>query len=743
MYHFTDVPSLISGGYILILDPQQELLSKNKSRKRKAGVKLSLDTARRLCQDQLTPFHGLCGYSKDLAWYKGTLFRLPFRVPGKKTILTDRVVPVGLNMTKSLLEDYASSARRSLLFLRNVKSITFNIRGQTPCKWSVSANRSEGSDDDIFRGVKISTVREDQITSEETWRVGTTDIEQSPVGIENPGRGSQKISECGVAACLSHPGIDHRVFCKLPTLYESKLPISFHASFAITGDRRAIPWEDQQRDATVARWNNWLLTSCIPEFYLEFLKDLAPKLGMKTFSFWPSTSGLSSSPLSEVVAKCFWENITDDQHIAYEIYPRAASESLPIGSVPMKKRAGGNVRKLHAVTSLKCAQFDFLPEQSSKKLRPLFINLCPNLVRPPRKIWPNINTADTAQYTTTLDSAFLCRLFGQERNCLLLEEFVNALALSERPQSKLEALEKILQAIIPSVGADVSSLNALDGCRILPKLDGSLGLLTSKPEANMWTFVATEEEQKLFYFASHFMVNTKLFQRLETTRSSKLTLGGEVMLSFRKPIEDIAKASFNVRPLEIGDLGMLLAQPQSPTSPSAVPESRNTWIEDLWFYLDTRFRAFAKAREANEPEVTITGLLSRCGLEDHPVYRYKSNNEWHYITPRQFDEGLYLVEPIDKQHSALCEEIGGLNIVDRTSVPSLLAETESNLTSSAAFERLVRVLCQSEQEKNVRIQDSLSHNLSEASVRVSLFSLKLSSVYSLLRYIYRTSDPCC
>lgn len=719
MYHYTDAPTIVSGGFILILDPQQELLPKNKHRKRKAGVKLPLRKAHRLCPDQLAPFHGLCHFSKDLDYYKGTLFRLPFRVSGKKTTLTDSVVPVGSKATKTLLEDYFSSARKSLLFLHNVKSIAFNIRGQTQCIWSVSVARSGESEDDIFRRLKLSVTQHNRKPSEEIWRVGITDIVESPV--VHPGRGSHKITECGVAACVSHLGIDQRVFCKLPTHYGSRLPISFHASFAITGDRRTIPWEIQQGDATIAKWNYWLLTSCIPDFYLDFLKDLALNQGMDTFNFWPSTSGSSSSPLSGLVAKSFWEKIMDDQHIAYELYPKIVSEPFLHGSTPMIKRAGGKSRKPHAVTSLKYAEFDFLPEQTSKKLRPLLIKLCPNLVRPPSKIWPNLKSAEVTQHTVVLTPAFFCGLFGQEHNCRLLEEFLDALGVGEGFESKSEALEKILEVVVPKAisSTDGSSLDILDGCRILPKLDGSLGRLTLKMKADAWSFMATEEEQRLLYFASHLMVNTKLFQRSTTTTSSKLTDNGEVMSIPKNPIDDILKASFNVRSLEIEDLGMMLAQPQSPINASAVPESRDGWIIKFWAYVNTRFRVPSNPRESDEPKATFTELLTKCGLQDHPVYRFKIEEKWRYITPRQFDEGAYLVRPNKKQQILLCQEIGGLNIVDPAAVPFLLAAAECDLTMRPAFERLLRVLSQIVEEKQVPIQDHLSEILSEASILVS------------------------
>ena len=704
MYHFTDVPALVSGRFMLILDPQQEMLPKNRHRKHKAGVKIPLEAARRLCPDQLIPFDGLCDYSKDLEYYNGTLFRLPFRPAGKMTLLTESSTFVDSARVKTLLEKYYTDARKALLFLRNIKSILFQVRGKTLSSWSVSADRSEESEDDIFWRVKLSAAMENQKTSEEVWRIGTTDIEDFPTDLVNPGRGSKKISECGVAACLSHVVNDHRVFCKLPTPFESRLPISFHSSFAITGDRRTIPWEDQRRDATFSRWNYWLLTNCLPEFYLDFLKDLAPKLGAATFQFWPSNSvsGLSLSPLSLIVAKAFWQKLIDAQHIASEIYPKIALESVPIGSTATKKRAIGRTRKLHAVTSLKSAQFDLLPESTSKKLRPLWNKICPHLVRPSSKLLPNFKNADVAQHTVTLTSQYLCQLFAKDDNCILLEEFLGSIAADEGQRSKQDALEKVMLTIVPTIGIDPSSLEMLLGCRILPKLDGSLGMLSSKIEAKVWTFATTDEEQQLFYFAAYSMVDTRPFRRQLTTTSSEI---------LRNPTEDIVKGPFNIRPLQIEDLGMLLAQPESP-------EDRDSWILNFWTYVNPRLQVLSKSKKVKDPEVsiTITAQLRQCNLDDHPIYRFESDKDWHYITPRQFDADPYLVEPENTVHATLCKEISGLKIVDRAAVPYALAEAEFDLQSSAAFERLIRVLSGIEERIKMPTQDFLLERLKEPSI---------------------------
>ncbi len=112
MYHFTDVPMIISGGYYLVLDPQQERLPRNKYHTRKAGVKIPLAMTRDVAVDQLTPFEGLYGYDKSLDFFEGTIFRFPFRIPGTNTALKDAAQHVGSKKAQALLEDYFQTARK-------------------------------------------------------------------------------------------------------------------------------------------------------------------------------------------------------------------------------------------------------------------------------------------------------------------------------------------------------------------------------------------------------------------------------------------------------------------------------------------------------------------------------------------------------------------------------------------------------------------------------------------------------
>ena len=744
MYHFTDVPMIISGGFYVVIDPQQESLPRNKHWKRKIGVKIALSTARRVAEGQLLPFHGLHGYDKSQDHYNGTIFRFPFRESGRQTTLKDSLRHISPSTTRSLLEDYFHTARISLLFLTNITHVEFYVRGQADPKWCVSAHRSEDSADEVFRQVTVTNAKVDHKSMTDIWRVGITDIEQSPPSIVKIGKGSSKVTECGIAACLQrgvfesipnnkagdhkvalpHAGeksrkIDQKVFCKLPTSSESQLPISFHASFAITGDRKTIAFEDQSE---LAVWNHWLLTECLPGFYLDFLKDLSPRLGQETFDFWPSRSlTVTSATLSSTVAKAFWGQIMDSEHIAYQIYPTMDQENFVLtqGANDLRRPKQRKARILYPVTSLTNAQFDFLPADVSQKLRPLFQALLVNLVRPPAHISSALKDASSNLQTVQLNSDRLAEIFQSEANCLYLEEFLSQFG---KEVDKMETMATLLELLIPVPLGDMTSLKKLHGCRVLPRpsLDAPLGLLVWEPPPDsQWNLVATPEEQKLFDFASGSMVNTGIFSR------SANKLKTDFLFLRRNPIMELIETPFNVRKLEIGDVGSLLARSDSPSAPGSSSEFRDRWMPMLWNFINFKFNALVnKAGSDDSTSFTIDDLLSKANLWDQPIYRYHDKKQWQYLTPREFGTEACIVGPKLKRQQDMCALIPGLKCLDSACFPSILGEAESDLSKPACFERFLRALQMNEKKQKVIIKRSLNDALS-AEVKETLRHLVL------------------
>ena len=729
MYHFTDVPMIISGGYYLVLDPQQERLPRNKYHTRKAGIKIPLVKARDIAEDQLTPFDGLYGYNKSNDSFDGTIFRFPLRNPGTKTTLKDASQHVDLQTTQELLENYFQTARVSLLFLHNVKDLEFRIRGEDSPTWKVSAHSPEGLEDAVFRRITIKSSKAGHRPETDVWQVGMEDIEQSPADIVKVGKRSSKITDCGIAACLQQGGwdsdqenksedskmplhlhkgpmkcVDQKVFCKLPTNSVSQLPVSFHASFAITGDRKTIAFDDRSENAV---WNRWLLTDCLPRLYLDFLKDLSPRLGDETFRFWPSKPRASlSTTLSDTVALGFWEKAIDIDHIQYQIYPAVDLDAPAAiqGANDLRRAKHRKTRKLHGVLPLSNAHFDFLPEVISDKLGSLFAMLPVNRVRPPERLWRALKQAACDLQVTELNSDFLAGLLQQEVNCTYLEAFY---ARFTNVEEKVEAMAMLLEVLIPVTdGKDVTPLHLLNGCRVLPRpsLDAPLGLLTLDPPADFKChLVATEEEQKIFAFACDSMVHTSLRATVKTEKAG-------LFRSSRDPIEEIMKAPFNIRKLEIGDLGPLLAHPESPTALGKSFDKRDEWITNMWTYVNRRFRALKSVGDmvAKAAPMTVDDLLWKASVWDAAIYRCTRYEPWQYITPRHFTTDPCIVEPRDEQQRDMCALISDLKCLDPSCLPYLLSEHERDLDQSSSFERFLDALHKIEQLKGVQMKSFLT-----------------------------------
>lgn len=126
VYHFTDIPSFVSGENIVIFDPHACYLpgispSHPGLRIKFAGTKL-LDQF----PDQFSPF---LQFGCDLKQpFPGTLFRFPLRsasVASRSQIKKEEYAPDDL---LSLFRSFSEVVAETLLFLRNVKSISIFIR---------------------------------------------------------------------------------------------------------------------------------------------------------------------------------------------------------------------------------------------------------------------------------------------------------------------------------------------------------------------------------------------------------------------------------------------------------------------------------------------------------------------------------------------------------------------------------------------------------------------------------------
>ena len=131
VYHYTSVPSFVSGDHIVWFDPHTSHVPRATTQK--PGLKLKFTTKksdsasetttplRERFRDQFQPYELFGNDMKK--YFHGTLFRLPLRT--LKNSKNDEIKNTTCNVDTitKLLEDFQRVAVQSLLFLRNVKRI--------------------------------------------------------------------------------------------------------------------------------------------------------------------------------------------------------------------------------------------------------------------------------------------------------------------------------------------------------------------------------------------------------------------------------------------------------------------------------------------------------------------------------------------------------------------------------------------------------------------------------------------
>ena len=138
VYHITDVPSIVSGSYVMIFDPRTNHLGTRVNAGR-PGVKLDITKERhkatlRSYPNQFQPFQGIfgCDMSQSTPGYDNTLFRLPLRTPREAKDTSQDYLSEAIydsqkmdEMVRSLKE----SASSLLLFTQNVTHVKVQALG--------------------------------------------------------------------------------------------------------------------------------------------------------------------------------------------------------------------------------------------------------------------------------------------------------------------------------------------------------------------------------------------------------------------------------------------------------------------------------------------------------------------------------------------------------------------------------------------------------------------------------------
>ena len=143
VYHFTDLPSFVSGDYLVMFDPHAtHLPGATPSR---PGLKIAFTASPLLSQfpDQFEAYRGTFGCDLS-APYPATLFRFPLRseVAAKSSEIKPEAYTV--EAVRQLFEQFRPRAAQTLLFLKHVRKISVYERGGHISECNVGSTDVDG-----------------------------------------------------------------------------------------------------------------------------------------------------------------------------------------------------------------------------------------------------------------------------------------------------------------------------------------------------------------------------------------------------------------------------------------------------------------------------------------------------------------------------------------------------------------------------------------------------------------------
>ncbi|RFU27756.1 hypothetical protein B7463_g8577, partial [Scytalidium lignicola] len=504
MYHWTDVPMILSGHYLIILDPQREVLPKSKARlKRKLGVKLLLSKVKDACPDQLAPFQKLWNYTKDLNYYPGTIFRFPFRHESVQSRLRVAHQNINSTMARKLMNEYFNEARISLLFLRNIRSIDFTVYGSPELSWSVNEDAHCDSRSRAWCFDKYSSELGHKIEGRDTWQITIAEIQPESRWIPKTPRRVMKHIRCGVAALISTkptssnselrlPNIlPPQLFSSLPLSIPSDLPVYLNGTFFLSGDRQSLIIDDLGQETQMSEWNQYILRDVLPDLYLSLLESLAKRIPQNVTSYWPQINPPAKT-CSGIFCNSFWEKFSKSSRC---FFPKA--------------QINFSLDKLQLL-NINQATFDFLPQPDSDSdiLAPLLLSQGVNLVRKlPGQITKHLKLIKDIK---SVSGSMLRTAFKTNESRIALQQYMH---------SNPKTMQVLWKVAIP----EEEHFAELDGCCFLPLEDGNLGtleLLNRFPPPKKY-YIASKDEIQLFQFAKAILLLEEVKKPLRDVLSSE------------------------------------------------------------------------------------------------------------------------------------------------------------------------------------------------------------------------------
>jgi len=281
VYHFTDVPSVVSGDHIVFFDPRREYLPNRRGQAPQGGhrykfVKMKKDVR----SGQFEPYKGLFGCDME-NHFKGTVFRIPLRTLNTEEI--SGVKTVGNVWTpeqiRTMFQSWEVHAKVGLLFLDKINVI--EISDNAMLKWSVTKEVANVS---LQLGDSLNEQQQQHGSAASTRIVdirvsGSVESAKWLIHAENgfPQIASQNVRELGkknhwngdrgIAIPLNFnykaPPFNGLIFTHLPTPILTGLPFHIHGVFALTSNRKGLAGGSDNVDPKFV-WNQFMMDTALP-----------------------------------------------------------------------------------------------------------------------------------------------------------------------------------------------------------------------------------------------------------------------------------------------------------------------------------------------------------------------------------------------------------------------------------------------------------------------------------------------
>ncbi|KAL1268267.1 hypothetical protein QQF64_033630 [Cirrhinus molitorella] len=342
VYHVSDIPSILSGNRLLILDPNVTHLEKHILSKGNPGIKLDPFQERlyKRFPGQFKSYEGI--FDCDLSLqnskksYNGTLIKLPFRTleEANKSEISSKIYDE--DRIQSFKNNLTDNSETHLLFLKRIKYLSLQIvpenastppqddQIQSPLKISREIMTSFAVLNDTPLQEIKSTFRNTAIACNNIIDVNKAHIVKivqehsersltqywllySCFGTQDSLQMFQKRTDQehvfsvpigGVAVPLHREektkawspdeSLTGQAFCFLPLSIETGLPVHINGTFAVTSNRKGL-WEKGVR----SEWNKALLKDAVTSAYITTLLELKKMAqnghiqNYPFYAFWP------------------------------------------------------------------------------------------------------------------------------------------------------------------------------------------------------------------------------------------------------------------------------------------------------------------------------------------------------------------------------------------------------------------------------------------------------------------------